>query len=95
MSGSARGVRSNAHSYRNIVDATAGEGSDAILVSLERDGGYAIATFRVDGIMRPQRLAAPPALEPNPVSPLRGLADARRARLLMQGGGGGCFHPSW
>ena len=78
-----------------IVDATAGEGSDAFLVSLERDGGYAIATFRVDGIMRPQRLAAPPALEPNPVSPLRGLADARRARLLMQGGGGGCFHPSW
>ena len=78
-----------------IVDATAEEGSDAFLVSLERDGGYAIATFRVDGIMRPQRLAAPPALEPNPVSPLRGLADARRARLLMQGGGGGCFHPSW
>ena len=69
-----------------IVDATAGEGSDAFLVSLERDGSYAIATFRVDGIMRPQRLAAPPALEPNPVSPLRGLADARRARLLMQGG---------
>ena len=78
-----------------IVDATAEEGSDAFLVSLERDGGYAIATFRVDGIMRPQRLAAPPALEPNPDSPLRGLADARRARLLMQGGGGGCFHPSW
>ena len=26
---------------------------------------------------------------------VRGLADARRARLLMQGGGGGCFHPSW
>ena len=42
-----------------------------------------------------QRLAAPPALEPNPVSPLRGLAGARCARLLMQGGGGGCFHPSW
>ena len=26
---------------------------------------------------------------------LHGLADARRAWLLMQGGGGGCFHPSW
>ena len=69
-----------------IVDATAEEGSDSFLVSLERDGGYAIATFPVDGIMRPQRLAAPPALEPNPVSPLRGLAAARPARLLMQGG---------
>ncbi len=69
-----------------LVDATAEEGSDAFLLSLEREGTFAIATFRVEGVMRPRRLAAPAPLEPNPVAPLHGLADARSARLLMQGG---------
>ncbi len=69
-----------------IVDATAEEGSDAFLVSLERDGAYRIASFRVDGTMRPRPHAAPAPLEPNPVASLRGLAEARSARLLMQGG---------
>ena len=69
-----------------IVDATAEEGTDAFLISLERDGAYRIASFRVDGTMRPRPLAAPAPLEPNPVVPLRGLAEARSARLLMQGG---------
>ena len=69
-----------------IVDAIAEEGSDSILASLERDGGFAIATFPVDGVMRHRRLAAPMPLQPNSVAPLRGLAAARRARLLMQGG---------
>ena len=69
-----------------IVDATAEEGMDAFLVSLERDGAYRIASFRVDGTMRPRPHAAPAPLEPNPVASLRGLAEARSARLLMQGG---------
>lgn len=69
-----------------VVDATAEEGSDAFLLSIEREGTFAIATFRVEGGMRPRRLAPPAPLEPNPVAPLRGLADARSARLLMQGG---------
>ena len=35
-----------------IVDAIAEEGMDAFLVSLERDGAYRIASFRVDGTIR-------------------------------------------
>jgi len=69
-----------------IVDATAEEGSDAFLVSVEREGVFSIAAFQVNGIMRQRRLAAPLPLEPNPIAQLHGLADARRARLLMQGG---------
>ena len=58
-----------------IVDATAGEGSDALLVSLERDGGYAIATFRVDGIM-----AAPKARRAAGTGAQSSFAAARAGR---------------
>lgn len=69
-----------------IVDVVGEEGSRSFLVSHEREGVFSLAAFPVEGSARPNRLAAPKALEPNPVAPLRDLADARRATLLMQGG---------
>ena len=69
-----------------IVDVVGEEGSTSFLLSLERDGVYAVAAFPVAGSARSRRLAAPVPLPPNPVAPLRGLADARRTTLLMQGG---------
>ena len=69
-----------------IVDVVGEEGSPSFLLSLERDGVYAVAAFPVAGSARSRRLAAPGPLPPNPVAPLRGMADARRTTLLMQGG---------
>lgn len=69
-----------------IVDVVGEEGSPSFLLSLERDGVFSVATFPMAGSARPGRLAAPAPLQPNPVAPLRGLADARRTTLLMQGG---------
>mgnify|MGYP006271169861 FL=1 len=69
-----------------IVDVVAGEGEEAMLVSFERDGGYAIAAFPVDGVARADRLPAPGPLPPNPVAALGALDTARRAELLMEGG---------
>ena len=69
-----------------IVDVTAGEGEEAFLLSMERDGGYAVATFPVTGTVRGSALPAVTALPPNPVAPLGDLGTARRAALLMEGG---------
>ena len=69
-----------------IVDVVAEEGDEAFLVSFERDGGYAIASFRVLGSARSERLAEPSPLLPNQVPALGPLAQARRADLLMEGG---------
>lgn len=69
-----------------IVDVVADEGEDALLVSHERDGGYAIAAFPVEGTARPARLPAPIALPPNSVPALGDLERARRAELRMEGG---------
>lgn len=69
-----------------IVDVVAGEGEEAFLVSFERDGGYAIAAFRVTRAARETRMTAPDALPPNPVPALGPLESARRADLLMEGG---------
>ncbi|WP_282062214.1 multicopper oxidase family protein [Roseobacter litoralis] len=69
-----------------IVDVVAGEGEEAFLVSFERDGGYAIAAFRVTHAARETRMTAPDALPPNPVPALGPLESARRADLLMEGG---------
>ena len=69
-----------------IVDVVAGEGEEAMLVSFERDGGYVIAAFPVDGVARADRLPAPGPLPPNPVAALGALDTARRAELLMEGG---------
>jgi FtsP/CotA-like multicopper oxidase with cupredoxin domain len=69
-----------------IVDVIADEGDEAMLVSFERDGGYAIAGFPVRGNARAARLADPAPLPPNPVPELGSLANARRAEILIEGG---------
>ena len=69
-----------------IVDVTAEEGDEALIVSFERDGGFAVAEFPVRGHARDERLAVPAALPPNPVAALGPLRGARRAELLMEGG---------
>ena len=69
-----------------IVDVIGEEGSRSFLLSREREGVFSLAEFLVAGSGRPNRHAAPAPLLPNPVAPLRGLGDARRATLLMQGG---------
>lgn len=69
-----------------IVDVAARDGEEAMLVSFERDGGFAIAAFPVDGVARADRLPAPGPLPPNPVAGLGALDTARRAELLMEGG---------
>ena len=69
-----------------IVDVTAEEGSEAFLISHERDGGFAIATFKVDGVKRANRLPQPPPLTPNPVATLGPLGSARAVDLRMEGG---------
>ena len=69
-----------------LVDVTAEVGEEAYLVSFERDGGYAIASFDVTVAKRTERLGKPTALPPNPVPPLGALETARTASLLMEGG---------
>lgn len=69
-----------------IIDVTAQAGEEAFLVSIERDGGYAIAAFNVTTATRTAPLGAPAALPPNPVPPLGPLDAARTASLLMEGG---------
>ena len=69
-----------------IVDVVAEHGEEALLVSFERDGGYAIAAFTVDGVARADRLPAAGPLPQNTVAALGSLETARRAELLMEGG---------
>jgi FtsP/CotA-like multicopper oxidase with cupredoxin domain len=69
-----------------LVDVVAEEGEEAFLVSFERDGGYAIATFPVRGQARPTPRAEPAPLPPNPMAELTSVEDARRMTLNMEGG---------
>ncbi len=69
-----------------LLDVVAEDGDEAVLVSFERDGGYAIAGFPVAGSARAGRLSMPAALPANPVPALGSLQDARRAELVMEGG---------
>ncbi|WP_425039984.1 multicopper oxidase family protein [Primorskyibacter sp. S187A] len=69
-----------------FVDVTGETGMEALLVSIERDGGYAIAAFSIGEARRPTRLGVPDALPPNPVPALGPLDTAHRAELLMEGG---------
>lgn len=76
-----------------IADVT-GDEDEAFLVTYERDGGYAMAGFPVSGPKRATR-PAPAALPQNPVFPID-LANARPARLLMEGGAmGGMREAMW
>ncbi len=69
-----------------IVDVTAADGDEAFLISHERDGGYAVATFKIDGVQRPERLPTPAPLPANPVAPLEDPSKARHTELVMEGG---------
>jgi FtsP/CotA-like multicopper oxidase with cupredoxin domain len=69
-----------------IVDVVADDAGEAFLLSFERDGGYAIATFAVSGEARSQRLPDPEPLPANAMPPLGSLTSARSANLLMEGG---------
>lgn len=68
-----------------IVDVVANAGERADIISLERDGGYAIASFSVSSGARAARGAAPKALPPNPV-PEPGDIPGQAVDLLMEGG---------
>lgn len=69
-----------------LVDITAKAGGEALLVSQERDGGYALAAFPVAGTARTARLPDPAPLPPNPVAPLGPLEAARSVSFAMEGG---------
>ncbi|MGG7568221.1 multicopper oxidase family protein [Rhodovulum sp. DZ06] len=69
-----------------VVDVTAAAGEEAFLVSLERDGGYAVATLAVGPAQRARRAGAPAPLPPNPVPAPGDRGAARKAELLMEGG---------
>jgi FtsP/CotA-like multicopper oxidase with cupredoxin domain len=69
-----------------IVDVIASVGEEALLVSFERDGGYAIASFDVTDVARSDPRGTPSPLPPNPVPPLGPLETARTADLSMEGG---------
>ncbi|MDJ0626968.1 MAG: multicopper oxidase family protein [Rhodobacter sp.] len=68
-----------------ILDVTAEAGEPAYLVSEERDGGYALATFNVTGTASAVARPAPAALPPNRLEPLE-LSGARAVDLRMEGG---------
>ena len=67
-----------------IVDITAEPGDEALIASQERDGTYALVSFRATGPARIAR-AAPAALPPNSLPDIV-LADAQRVPLVMEGG---------
>lgn len=69
-----------------IVDATAAAGTEALLVSLEGEGNYALASFPIEGEARGERLPAPSPLPANPVASLGPLDQARKTTLRMEGG---------
>ncbi len=68
-----------------IVDVTAEEGAEAYLVSVERDGAYALGVFPVEGSAAMSRRPDPAPLPPNRME-VPDLAAARRLELRMEGG---------
>ena len=69
-----------------IVDATAGEGEEGLLVYRGREQDFTLASFTFRGQAREARLPAPQPLPPNPVPALGDLSQARRETLRMDGG---------
>lgn len=76
-----------------IVDVT--DASEALLVSLERGGDFALATFPVEGTARTTRLPDVDPLPPNPVPALGDLDNALVARVRMEGGAMGGMREAW
>jgi len=69
-----------------IADVTAGEGEEAALVVVERDGAYAAVLYPVTGQARAAPLDPPAALPPNPVASPGDLDGAIATDLVMEGG---------
>ena len=69
-----------------VVDATAGEGEEGLLVYRGREQDFTLASFTFRGQAREARLPAPRPLPPNPVPALGDLSQARRETLRMDGG---------
>lgn len=70
-----------------IVDVRPGEGEVPTLISHERDGGYALATFPVSGVARSKPLDYNEKfLPPNPAPRPGKLDGALQVELVMQGG---------
>lgn len=67
-----------------IVDVVGPD--EGVVYSIERDGGYALASFPVAGTRRPARLAAPRPLPPNDVAVPGPLAAARVIEMPIAGG---------
>ncbi len=69
-----------------IVDVTAEDGGEALLLHLTRDGGFAQAAFPVTGAAGTVRRDPPGPLPPNPGMALLDPKGARPIELLMEGG---------
>ncbi|UUX49815.1 multicopper oxidase family protein [Nisaea acidiphila] len=69
-----------------IVDVTGEAGSEASIVSHERNGSYAVAAFEISESAAARRTEPVSPLPPNPVPETGPLGKARTADLLMEGG---------
>lgn len=74
-----------------LADITADEGEEALILSRERDGSFAIAAFPVTGRARAIPRSDPAPLPPNSVALLGALDRARLTTLRMEGGAMGAM----
>ncbi|MEZ5652536.1 MAG: multicopper oxidase family protein [Burkholderiaceae bacterium] len=75
-----------------ILDVVADVGDEAILTSLERDGGFVLCGFPVRGQARSERRPPPAPLPANDVPAIADPAGARAVELRMEGGAMGGLH---
>jgi FtsP/CotA-like multicopper oxidase with cupredoxin domain len=68
-----------------IADVVGAAGDEALILSAERDGAFALASFQIEEGSAP-RTEPPPPLDPNPVLRLASLPDVPVAPLRMEGG---------
>lgn len=68
-----------------VADVTAKDGGEALILSRERDGDFAVASFPVVAGQAP-RSTRVEALTPNPVPVMDGLPDVPLRALRMEGG---------